>query len=155
MADALASLIQELDALAVPAATSGDYKGGTATPTEVLTVAETLWKLLASVPSLASAMGTIDTAVTKALTDVVDVLNAAADELTTLGAGAALTQTQIGQVLAAASAAAGPAFPAAALSPASAFASELSALAKDAAVANPAQCLYQLGQQLAALAAAF
>lgn len=162
MTDIIGTLEQDLTVFATPVETNGTWKGGTATSTTLLTSIQTLMTTLANLQGgIGQAVGTINGDVATALTDAATALNTIADGLAsieqTVPAGS--TPAQVLQALQNALTVGQTLLPgsSSALSSVSQFFGMLSSLLTDVGndITQASTQLYQIAQQLTAIATAF
>jgi methyl-accepting chemotaxis protein len=162
MTDIIGTLEQDLTVFASPNESGGSWKGGTATSTPLLSTVKTLLGDLTQLGSIGTAIGTVTGDIATALTDAADALNTIADALTSIDAaaqGQGSTSAQVLQALQNALAVTQSLVPgsSSALTSGSQFFGTLSSLLSDVGndVTKAATELYQIAQQLTALASAF
>jgi hypothetical protein len=161
MTDIIGTLEKDLTVFAVPAESSGSWKGGTAAPTLLLATITTLMSDLAGLGSIGSAIATVNSDIATALKDAATAINTVADALTTIEGSvpSGSSTAQVLQALQNGLAVAQSLVPgsSSALTSGSQFFGTLSSLLTDVGndVTQATTQLYQIAQQLEALAGAF
>jgi|BarGraNGADG00212_1021973.scaffolds.fasta_scaffold00635_5 hypothetical protein len=161
MTDIIGTLEKDLTVFATPSDAGGSWKGGTAAPTALLATITALLGDLASLGTIGSAIATVNGDIATALKDAASAINTVADALTTIEASvpSGSSTAQVLQALQNGLAVAQSLVPgsSSALTSGSQFFGTLSSLLTDVGnnVTTATTQLYQIAQQLDALAGAF